>query len=160
MKNPIDTYTRAAAVLALRKLLSGKHKGDHITAREVLEATGQPVTEFRGPIHTWAKHANVVVKAVPGDGYRVLEDREHTDAARRKAKSGERSEKEALRELVVTDHSKLDAEQARRLEYMLPRQAARTARAVQDAKDVAQEFKLLESRVPLRIAGEQKDSAG
>lgn len=150
-ENKIDSvYPREAATLALEtKVLQLKQKGDHITAREVLEATGSPVDSWRSKIKTWARRRALVLRPVPNDGYRICLDSEHADYSRVKSKTLAKSAKEALRALVVTDQSKLDSAQIRRHEFMMPRVAALAARAEQDVKEIKSEFKLSE-RVPMR----------
>lgn len=152
-KNQIGTvFPREAAALALEKLLATKNKGDQITAREVLEATGRPVSKMRGPIKTWARKKGLVVRSVKGDGYRIALDVEHTDLSRRASCSALKKDREALRVLVVTDGAKLDEEQSRRYDWMMSRTAPRVARAEQDAKETRAEFKIGMERVPLRLA--------
>jgi hypothetical protein len=154
-KKEQTVFPREAAVLALEtKVLANKNKGDHITAQEVLEQTGFAITSLRGRIKTWARRKSFVIRSVPGDGYRILTDAEHADYSTSSARSAFKKERESLRALVVTDRAKLDDHQVRRHEFLMPRVAARVARAEQDAKDTKQEFKLTE-RVPLRVLAEK-----
>lgn len=144
-------FPKAAATIDLeKKILSKKTKGDRITAREVLDATGMPIDRMRRQIKAWATKSNLVVKPVPGDGYRILLDAEHIDESVDRTRRARNQERRALHAVLTADASKLDQAQARRHEFVTSRIAARVARIEQDIQEIKREFKLTE-RVPLRV---------
>lgn len=150
-ESPVNpTFARAAAIVALGKLLATKVRGDRITAAEIQESTGSDQwRRFRAPIAMWAKRNKMAARAVVNDGWRFVNATEHADEAERRRRSALRKEKESLRILVDAPLPELDDAQARRVEYLLMRAAARVANGESQDKEIKSELKLSD-RVPLR----------
>lgn len=99
-------------------ILEGRDFGDVITYAELDQALGRDFRQNRGPLYRAAEELLAeqrrALTAVPNQGYRVVEAREHEDLARADHKSARRKIRRGIRRLSGADRSRLtDAEKAR-----------------------------------------------
>jgi hypothetical protein len=145
---------REAARVNLRKMLDGKRRGDRITAAEVVASTGfDHWQSFSSVIHRWARSSKFPLFPVKNDGWRIGLPAEHVDAAESKRRSARRREIHGFDLLVHAPRTELTDAEARRVEFLAPRAAARVQRIESDDREISKEFKLSE-RVPMRTLKE------
>lgn len=101
--------------LIFDRLLDGAAFGEVITYAQLDDVLGRPFLENRSPIYKARLHLGEMrsrwIESVPGEGYRVIEAREHIDAAQKHKRKAKRQLGLMVKVAEVTDLSQLTPEE-------------------------------------------------